>query len=406
MIQKIIHRLLLRRHFWRYATFSEVAEIYTSRTTRIFALRMVTTFTSIYLLQQGFSLLFIALFFVAFYGFKALFSYPSALIIAKSGPKHATLTSNILSAVSMIFLPLVPEYGVYAVMAWGILQASSSCLYDLAYMVDFSKVKNVDHAGKEIAFMNILEKVATSLSPIIGGFLAFLAGPEVVMIVAVILFLLAAVPLFRTAEPVRINQKLIFRGFPWRTTWRSLVAETAVGFDIFATGTAWTIFIAVVVFSTATNEVYAQVGLVSSVAIVTSLAASYAFGKLIDRQKGRELLRYSTVLNSLTHGLRIFSSTPLSVVMINILNEGATTGFSMAFTRGMFDTADTTGRRIVYLFFIEIVANLGAAIAAAIFALIILLITEDATRALQIFFAISVLATLLIATPRFALYRK
>lgn len=406
MIQKLIDRLLLHRHFWRYATFSEVAEIYASRTTRIFALRLVATFTSIYLLQQGYSILFVALFFACFYGFKILFAYPSALIIAATGPKHATFLSNIMIAVSMMFLPLVPEYGLAALAVWGILQGASTCLYDFAYMVDFSKVKSFEHAGKEIAFMNILEKIAASLGPIVGGFLAFLAGPEVVMVLSVILFLLAALPLFKTAEPVRIHQKLEFRGFPWRTTWRSLVAETAVGVDVFTTGTAWTIFMATVVFSTSTNKIYAEVGVVTSISIIAALLASYAFGKIIDNQRGRELLRYSTVLNSLIHGLRIFSVTPISVVLINILNEGAMTGYAMAFNRGIFDTADATGRRIVYLFFIEIVVNLGMALTALFFALIIYLLPSQPLLALQVFFGVSAVVTLLIATPRFALYRK
>lgn len=405
MIQKIINRLLSRRHFWRYATFSEVAEIYASRTTRIFALRLVATFTSIYLLQLGYSLIFIALFFACFYLLKVLFAYPSARIIAATGPKHATFISNILIAISMIFLPLVPEYGLVALTIWGVLQGASTCLYDFAYMVDFSKVKSLEHAGKEIAYMNILEKIAASVGPIVGGFLAFLAGPEVVMIVAVVLFLLAALPLFRTAEPVRIHQRLEFRGFPWRSTWRSLVAETAVGFDVFVTGTAWTIFMAVVIFSTNTDRIYAEVGVVTSISIVAALLASYAFGRIIDGQRGRELLRYSTVLNSFTHGLRIFATTPLSVVMINIINEGATTGYAMAFNRGIFDTADTTGRRIVYLFFVEVAVNLGMTGAALLFALIVWMIPENLI-ALQLFFAISAAVTLLIASPRFALYRK
>lgn len=404
MIQKLIHRLLLRRHFWRYATFGEVAEIYASRTMRIFALRMVTVFTSIYLLQQGFPVYFIAFFFAAFYGYKALFAWPSARIIAAFGPKHATLFSNILAAISMVMLPFVPQYGVWAVAAWGVLQASSACLYDLAYLVDFSKVKNSEHAGKEIAFMAILEQIATGISPLVGGFLAFVAGPQVVMVVAAILFLLAALPLFRTAEPVRIHQKLEFRGFPWRTTWRSLVAETGVGFDVFTTGTAWTLFMAIIIFSVDSNEVYAQIGLLASVSILAVMFASYSYGKLIDRRRGGDLLRIGVITNSLTHLTRVFVSTPVSVLLTNIINDTATTGYAMAFTRGMFDTADNTGRRIMYLFFIELLVNLGAVIGALILGTLFLMFSAEIS--LKMFFIIATVYTLLIATPRFALYRK
>ncbi|MDB5165321.1 MAG: hypothetical protein JWM00_211 [Candidatus Saccharibacteria bacterium] len=404
MFQTLIQRLLQRRHFWRYATFSEVAELYISRTMRLFALRMIAVFTSIYLVQHDYSLLFLALFWSVFFGYKVLFSWPSALIIARIGPKHCTLISNILAAVSMIFLPFVPQYGLWALGLWCIFQASSTCLYDLCYLVDFSKVKNMEHAGKEIAYMNIFEKVASGVSPVIGGLLAFVAGPEVVMILAATLFLVAAAPLFKSGEPTRTHQKLMFRGFPWRTTWRSLVAEAAVGYDGFVTGTAWTLFMVLVIFVGDGNEVYVKVGLLSSVTLVAALLASYTFGKLIDHRRGGELLRAGALLNSFTHVMRAFVSTPVNVVFANVINETATTGYSMAFTRGMFDTADISGKRIVYMSLIEAVANLGNALGALLLAVIIMFVPDEG--GLRLFFIISAFVTLLIMTPRFMLYRK
>ncbi len=406
MIQGIIHRLLLRRHFWRYATFSEVAELYASRTMRIFALRMVSVFTSIYLYQEGYSLAFIAFFWAGFYILKIPFSWPSALIAAHFGPKHGTLVSNIVSAVAMLFLPFVAveQYGLYALIIWCVLQAFSGSLNDLCYMVDFSKVKNILNAGKEIGYMNIFEKVATGLSPVIGGAIAFWFGPELVMVVSAILFMLSAVPLFRTGEPTRIHRRPDFSGFPWRATWRSLVAEGSIGFDVFTTGTAWTLFMAVVVFDGSSDAVYAEVGFVTSVTIFVALLASYAYGRLIDRRRGGDLLRFGVSMNSLTHLFRPFVVTPIGVVMVNIINEAATTGYTMAFTRGMFDTADNSGKRIEYLFLIEMIVNFGAAIGAI--GLGSLFMWHDGAFSLKIFFAIAAVVTLIIATPRFALYRR
>lgn len=404
MLKSFIHSLLLRRHFWRYATFDEVAELYASRTMRLFALRMVTVFTSIYLLQEHYSLVFLALFWAAFYGYKTLFAWPAALIIARIGPKHSTLVSNILAGISMVFLPLLPEYHLWALGLWWIFQASSTCLYNLSYMVDFSKVKNVEHAGKEIAYMNILEKVASGVSPILGGFLAFVAGPEIVMIIAAVLFLLAAAPLFRTGEPVKTHQTLDSQGFPWRTTWRSFVAEVGVGIDVFATGTGWTLFMAVIVFAGDGDEIYAKVGLLSAVSLVAALAASYSFGKLIDRRKGGVLLKFSTIFNSFTHLMRAFISTPTSVVLANIMNEAGTTGYSMAFTRGLFDAADSSGKRLAYLYIIEIMVNFGASFAALILAAIFALYSGE--LGLRVFFVVTAGLTLLIMTPRFMLYRR
>lgn len=404
MIQSLIHRLLQRRHFWRYASFSEIAELYASRTMRMFALRIVTTFTSIFLYQEGYSVVFIAFFWAAFYGIKIPFALPAAKIAARFGPKHGILVSNLISAASMVLLAFVPQYGLYALALWCVMQAASSCLYDLCYLIDFSKIKNSEHAGKEIGYMNIFEKIATGISPVIGGLLAFLFGPEVVMIISAILFMLAALPLLRTAEQTRIHQPLELRGFPWRTTWRSLAAEAGVGFDVFATGTAWTLFMVVVIFVGDGDEIYAKVGALTSITLVSALISSYTFGRIIDHRRGGELLRVSVVVNALTHTMRPFITTPVSVVMTNAVNEAAMTGYSMAFTRGMFDAADASGRRIVYLFFIEMAANFGAMLGGVLLGL--LFMVYDGALGLKVFFFATSLIVLLIATPRFMLYRK
>lgn len=406
MLKSIIHRLLLGRHFWRYATFDEVAELYASRLMRMFALRLVSVFTSIYLFQLGYSLLFIAFFWAGFYLMKVPFSYPAAKLIARYGPKHATLISNVISAAAMIFLPFAsnPAYGLAPLVVWCVLQAFSGTLNDLAYLVDFSKVKSIEHAGKEIGYMNIIEKTATGLSPVIGGVLAFLFGPESVMVASAVLFLLSAVPLLMSAEPITTKRRLDFSGFPWRTTWRTFIAEATVGFDVYATSIVWSLFLIVAIFVSNTHEVYAEIGAVTSVTIFMALAASYGYGRLIDRRRGGELLKIGTVANSVVHLLRPLITTPMGVVLTNIINEASTTGYAMPFTRGVFDTADNSGKRIEYLFIIEMVVNFGACLAGLLFGGLLLFLTDR--DSLDVFFVLAGLVTLLIMTPRFVLYRR
>lgn len=406
MLQRLIHRLLKRRHFWRHASFSEIAELYASRTMRIFALRLISVFTSVFLYQSGYSLTFIALFWTAFYLLKIPFSWPSAIIAARLGPKHGTLISNVVSAAAMVALPFAtnPDYGIIALSIWCGLQAFSGSMNDLCYMIDFSKVKNITHAGKEIGFMNIFEKIATGLSPLIGGFIALMFGPESVMILSAVFFLLSAVPLLLTAEQTLTKQRLNFTGFPWRATWRSLVAQASVGVDVFSTGIAWSLFLIVVVFNSGTDQVYAEIGTVASVTIFVALIAAYVFGRVIDGRRGGELLRASALANSGVHLLRPLVSTPVGVVLLNIINEATTTGYAMPFMRGLFDTADLTGKRVEYLFLIEMVVNLGAAFGALLLGLLFSLFAGAIS--LHIFFICAAVLTLPIMAPRFALYKK
>ena len=136
MIQRFIHGLLLRRHFWRHATFSEIAELYASRLLRMLAINIAASFMSIYLYQQGYSVVFIVLFWAAFFLFKALMSIPSAAVAAWIGPKHAILLSNILFIPSMVAFALLPQYGAWLLIVVGVFQGFSSAMYAIAYNID------------------------------------------------------------------------------------------------------------------------------------------------------------------------------------------------------------------------------------------------------------------------------
>lgn len=404
MIQKMIHRLLRRRHFWRYATFSEIAELYASRVLRILALNMTAGFTSIYLYQEGYSLFSIAFLWALFFFYKALITYPMSAIVAWIGAKHSILFANILYIPGLVALSLLPVYGPRMLIIMVLFQATSSMLYQVAYWVDFSKVKNVDHAGKEMAYMNILEKAATGLSPLIGGILAFLITPQAVLIIAAILFAIAALPLLKTGEPEPPRQRLQFRGFPWHLVKPNIAAQAAMGVDGFTSGVVWSLFTAITIIGIASNnEVYAANGILTSVVLLSALVASYAYGRLIDGRRGKDLLQIAAIVNALTHLLRPFTTTTFGIVGMNIANEAATAGFSMAYTRGNFDNADLSGRRVTFIGIIEGIANLGAALAASILALLVLVFQE--TQAMTYFFFIAAALVLLIATARFRLYR-
>ncbi len=370
----------------------------------VFGIRIVLVFVSVYLYRLGYDVQFIALFWGAYYGLKALFAPLAAVVIGRFGPKHGVLYANLLLAVGMIFLFFTEQIGISAIAGWCIFQAFAGTLNNLSYMVDFSKVKSVEHAGKELGYMNIVEKVAGAASPILGGVVASLFGPPSAMALAGVFFIFSALPLLRTGEPTKLHQKLTLRGYPWAQTWRNFRAQAAVGFDYFSSSMAWILFITVVVFASDGTGIYAKIGILSSVAFVVVLVVSYLFGRLIDHRKGRLLLNTMVIANALTHLLRPTVGSTIGVVVNNVANDVVTTGYMMAFNRGEFDMADRSGFRIVYLSLREIALNLGAAAGAG--ALAIFAGIASPQTALSVYFVFASAVVLLIATPRFQLYKR
>jgi hypothetical protein len=164
------------------------------------------------------------------------------------------------------------------------------------------------------------------------------------------------------------------------------------------------LFITIVIFAGDGNELYAKVGIFTSLGLVVALTASHIFGRLIDHRQGLLLLRTSVIVNSMTHLFRPTVGSALGIVANNAVNDVATTGYNMAFTRGQFDTADMSGYRIVYLYLSETIANLGACVWALLLALLLMSFGDG--DSLRLLFVATAIATLLIATPKFALYRR
>ena len=79
-------------------------------------------------------------------------------------------------------------------------------------------------------------------------------------------------------------------------------------------------------------------------------------------------------------------------------------GYSMAFMRGVFDTADLSGHRILYLCIGDIVADIGAALACVVLLFCAILFGD--ILGLKIFFAFAAGFVMLIGTANFSLYRK
>lgn len=405
MIRQFIHQLLLRRHFWRYATFDEVAELYTSRMLRVTGNAMVATFVGIYLLKHGYSLYFVAGYYALYYLFKSILALPCALYVARFGPKHGALLSNIIGIPALIVFSFLNELGLIALIIFSLCQGVSMVLYNISHLVNFSKVKSEQYAGKEIGYMHIIDKLAAGVSPLAGGIVAWLVSPEVTIWVASALLLIAAVPLLRTGEPVKLGQKLNFQGFPWRQSWRSMRAQMAVGTDTAAVVVLWPLFLATVVFSQSSDAVYAQIGALSAVSVFVGLVAARFYGRMIDHKKGGELLRYSVVAKAGIHLARPFIATPVAAVLTNVMNEGAGAGYSMAFMRGTFDLADRTGHRILYLLLMEAALHFGEFIISLIL-FVMLAAAISGQTALSATFMLAGVGTLFIMSARFPLYRR
>ncbi len=365
MILNLIRRLIHGRHYWRTAPFSELAEFYASRFLVSIAHGISGVFVAVFLYKKGYPLTEILVYFGLYYLLRALVSFLFAYYVAWVGPKRAMLMSNILFAPSIIALTMVEQNTSVAVVFFFVFQAMSISLFTIASDVFFSSIKHSHREGKEIGIMYIMEKLGTGIAPMIGGFIAYLFGAEYTMWIAAGLSVVATMPLFITPDKIRRRQRVIYRGLPWRKIYRHLITHGIAGADQAVSGAVWSIFIAIAVFGTTGDSVYAKLGIAFSISLIVSVAISHLYGVLIDRRRERELFTTGVYLDVAVHALRPLVSSPLDIALMNSANEVATSAYHMPYFRSQYDTADSLpGYRAVSISIMMVTFCVGASIIA------------------------------------------
>lgn len=354
MIQKLIHKIARPRHPWRKVKFDELAEIYASMSIRSFGFGIIGIFVPIYLYQNDYSLQSIFLFYTLFFMFRVPIAYVCAFVVGRIGPKHSIALSTLLLVVFLSQL-LTIDHFAWPTIVLAFSFSVTNGLFFVAYNTDFSKIKDTEHGGKELSWLYIYERLGSALGPLVGGILASLIAPELTIFVAILVLVFSLFPLFLSNEPVKLHQKITYKGFPWRRHVRDCVAIGAFGVDNVASLVMWPLLIGIMIF---TEDTYAKLGIITGISLIISITCSYILGKYTDKNKGLALLRVGTYINALIHISRVFVTGAQGAVAVTVLNESATLAYKIPLVKGYYDAADSEeGYRIVYLSITEMTSG-------------------------------------------------
>lgn len=404
MIRAFFYKLLEKRHFWRQATFGEIADLYAAQMLRVAAISLASGFSSVYLYKEGYSLIFIMGFWAIYFFSKALVAPLAGVLMAKIGTTASTIISNVLYIPAIIFLSFIPQMKITGLALYGGFLCLSVALHEVCYYVNFSRVKSVANCGREIGFMRILEKVVAAVSPIIGGFIALKFNVQVTMWVSGFMLVLAGLPLLRLTNKPDKKHRIAWQSFPWKLTLPSILAEGSLGFDILASSTVWGLFVAIAILSKAGDSIYVMLGVLSSVTVVVAIITSTIFGKLIDNTKGGSLMRVGIGINVIVHLSRPFVSSTAGAIGVNAVNEVAGTAVLMPFMRGIFDIADTSGYRIIYVVLLNISKNIGSALSCL--AMLLCAFLVGGKGGFQVFYVITAVVAMTVYLCKFKIYQR
>lgn len=352
MLNKILHNLTINRHRIRYLTFDELSEIYTSMMLRSLAINLAGIFIPLYLYQHGYAIWQILLFYAFFYGTSGLCMVPVAYLIARIGPKRTIFISYFLQIFGLIALINTDSLPLIVI---SVLLGMSQCTFFLALHIDFSKVKHGRSAGNEVGWLYIAERIGAISGPLAGGLIAYLTAPQYTFVVAVVVLVLAAIPLMLSKEPTKTRQKLKFSKMKLRSIKHDIISYTAFTTEGVVSMIVWPLFVGVIILR---ENPYVQLGSIISVSIIVSILLTRMIGKLVDNRKGRALLRYNAIFNAGLHTFRPFVTSYAGALAVSMGNEAVTPGYRMPYLKGFYQAADDhPGYRIVYITVMEIIAT-------------------------------------------------
>lgn len=189
------HRFAYLPH-WHYPVrLPGLTGLYLNTTIRVFAIGLVGIFIPLFIWQLTHSWEKVILFFLAWKTIQILLAFPLGYLITRLGPDLAIALAglfHIFFLTTLIFSLTNPS-----LVFWSpLLAAVAVPLHWIPYHTAFSQESSQKNLNQQVSLINILQRVAAALAPLIGGIIATELGFSFLYLVAITLLLVSIFPVF------------------------------------------------------------------------------------------------------------------------------------------------------------------------------------------------------------------
>ncbi|MCC7543550.1 MFS transporter [bacterium] len=335
----------------RYLRNRELDELYIATFLKTLARSLVLVFIPIYLLTIGFSVRFIALFYlIEFIGM--LIATPVGLVLNhKLGVKKTMAAADILFIGYMFSVSVLKQVGGYLVLPT-LLFAFAAGLFWAAYHVDFTKSVDRQAEGREISLTKAVVILASALGPLAGSLVIVSSSFASSFYVAAVMTVLAILPLFMTKDIKTPKPQ-----FSWRRLKRADVAEKGWAYVAFgamqiATETFWPLYIYLALKSVV------EVGAVFTVTSLMMIGVVVWFGRRVDRNP-KKAITFGVLLHAPSWLIRILAFSPIGVFLLNAYSQLSYHLLDESFEKVVYAEAKQSSDISNYFLFRQIFIALG-----------------------------------------------
>lgn len=310
----------------------KIEELYLNLSLRAFAISMIAIFVPIYLLQLDYSLSSVLLFYMISSLTHGVLIFPSAIVSARFGFKHAIFLST---PFLILFYFLLYTITIYQWPLWilGVVLGINGALFWFGYHAYFSRFGDKKHRGEEISFARIFQLIAGASGPLVGGLLITLAGFKVLFAIVPMLLIVSCIPLFLSKDTYASGSLSFNRVFAGKKI-RDYLAFIGYGIETGAGLIVWPI----VAFFSILHS-FTALGFIISLTLFFSFIATIIIGRYVDVRR-RLILRVGALLNAVVWIARTFAKTSLHIVVTDSLYGVTRTAIGISFDALSYDKAN------------------------------------------------------------------
>jgi hypothetical protein len=339
----------------------EMGRVYWTHGVGALSIAVAMIFVPIFLLESGYSFQTVLLFLLGQHLLATLLQFPVGKLFAKISSHHLMALGGLWQIVFFGLLVTLDEFG------WPLwLLATVWALYRTAYFPAFHYVFGAarahENAGMQVAGLQSIIMVATTLAPAIGGIVATAFDITYTYMAAAVLLLIATLPMLspNTGPP---TVKLRLGKAELKKMRSDTMANVFLGMVIGAEKAIWPILVFVLVSS------YAGVGILSSVVAIASIGVTMFVGKHEGVKGEHRYIKQGMLATAITSVIRTLVQNALHVFVANLFAGIGRSLYTTPFMNRYYTNGDGP-HRLGYVVIQETAFSIGVSI---YFALLLLL---------------------------------
>ncbi|MCF7795122.1 MFS transporter [Patescibacteria group bacterium] len=224
----------------------------------------------------------------------------------------------------------VPEAWLFTIILTIILILTLNRLtYWAPLHTDITKFTSKKDRGKQVGLMAVTQVILGALMPLAAGWLLMEFNYSFLFVVAIIVYLIALIPfsaLPKVDEKFSWTYKKTWKEFTSKARRKLMIAYSADGAESGVRMVIWPIFMWELL-----NGNYLQVGIISSLVVVVTVAVQLIVGNYTDKVNRKKMLKYGTILYAIGWVIKIFIASAFQIFITsayhNIANIFSRTSF-------------------------------------------------------------------------------